>query len=228
MSSTNAQEFLTELTPEEALHVFNECLAIHSDMTIKLENEVQPLHAKIDFLADGKVFLKLSIDYKSINYVGLSNVKFFIGTEVYFIKTQLDTVNDALCFDQHTSVLHLKRRKEPRYNIPKHWDQTSTIWSLQTKAKNLARVLDISYHGLKLEIPAMSLNLVKNESIRVQYQLHKRARVVCDGEIKFIATKPNGAAIIGLEVKELGSVHRHKIVSIVDDLINYYAYENLI
>lgn len=225
-NTSNVGEFLTELEEKEAFLVLHNCFTQNSEMILKNEMDPNPISAKIGFFADKKVFLDTSQIEKLSTFHGLTSIKFFVGTEVYFIKTTLEVANDQICFDQNSKIIQLRRRREPRYNIPERWNQAAAVWSIELKIKNPARVIDISYHGCRFEVPKLSLSINKGDQIRIQYQIFKRADVVCDAIVRFVMRKPNGTTVLGLEFTQLQKSHKSRINSIVDDLINHYVVRN--
>lgn len=227
-NTANSGEFLIELEEKDAFLALHNCFTLNSDVTLKNESDPLPVSAKIGFFADKKVFLETLAIEKLFMFQGLTSIKFFIGTEVYFIKTTLEVVDDQVCFDQNAKIVQLKRRKEPRYNIPDKWNQAAAVWSIELKIKNSARVMDISYSGCRFEVPKLTISVNKGDQIRIQYQVFKRADVVCDAIVRFIMRKPNGTTVLGLEFTQLQKSHKSRINSIVDDLINHYAVKNLL
>ncbi len=228
-NTANAGEFLIELEEKDAFLALHNCFTLNSDLILK--NEADPTHpisAKIGFFADKKIFLETTQTDKLATYLGLTSIKFFIGTEVYFIKTTLEVLDDQICFDQSAKIVQLRRRKEPRYNIPEKWNQTAAVWSIELKIKNPAKVTDISYNGCRFEVPKLTLSINKGDQIRIQYQIFKRADVVCDAIVRFIMRKPNGTTVLGLEFTQLQKSHKSRINSIVEDLMNHYAIKNLV
>lgn len=226
MSAANPGEFLTELDPQEAYLVLHNCFSQNSEMTMKNDMDPQPVIAKIDSFANNKLFLDTpSVDRLTL-FVGLTSIKFFLGTEVYFIKTEVKIQDNTAYIDQNVKIIQLKRRKEPRFNIPEKWSQKAAVWSIEKRIKNDSRVIDISSGGIKFEVPQLTLDIVKGEQIRIQYQIFKRAEVVCDAIVRFVLKKPNGTALLGLEFTQLQKSHKSRISNIVEDLENYYALQN--
>lgn len=227
-NTANAGEFLVELEEKDAFLSLHNCFTLNSDMILKNEADPNPVTARIGFFADKKIFLETAQTEKLATFHGQTSIKFFIGTEVYFIKTVLEVIDDQICFDQGSKIVQLRRRKEPRYNIPEKWNQTAAIWSIELKIKNPARVTDISYNGCRFEVPKLTLNINKGEQIRIQYQIFKRADVVCDAIVRFIMRKPNGTTVLGLEFTQLQKSHKSRIYNIVEDLVNHYAVKSLL
>lgn len=227
-NTANAGEFLVELEESEGFSALQNCLTAGSELILRNESDPSAVAAKMSSFADQKVFLETTQVEKLSTFKGLTSIKFFIGTEVYFVKTPLEVVDQKVCFEQSAKVVQLRRRKEPRYNIPEKWNQISAIWSIELKLKNEGKVTDISNGGCRYEIPNLTLELKKGDKIRLQYQIFKRAVVVCDGIIRFIMRKSNGTTILGLEFVDLQKGNKARIDNIVEDLINHYTSKNLL
>lgn len=225
-NTANAGEFLVELDAKEALAALQNCFSQNSEMILKNDSDPQPVPAKISHIADQKVFLETPALEKVFMFMDLTSIKFFIGTEVYFIKVALEVINDAICFDQNIKVVQLRRRKEPRYNIPEKWNQSAAVWSIELKQKNNAKVIDLSLSGIRFEVPRLTLIINKGDQIRIQYQIFKRAEVVCDAVVRFIMRKPNGTVVLGLEFTQLQKSHKARIGNIVEDLVNHFNLKN--
>lgn len=226
--SNNSTEFLVELDEKEAFLALRNCFTLNSELILKNDVDPSSTSARISYFADHKIFLETSSFARVSTYPGLTSIKFFIGTEVYFIKVQLEVIDDTVCFAQEAKIIQLKRRKEQRYMIPEKWNQTAAVWSIELKIKNVAKVIDISYSGIRFEIPKLNLIINKGDQIRIQYQIFKRAEVVCDANVRFVMRKPNGSVLLGLEFTKLQKSHRARINSIVEDLMNHHAIKNLI
>lgn len=220
-------EFLIELEENEAFMALHNCFTLGSELMLKNDIEPQPVSAKIAFFADKKVFLESNSIAKLVSFAGQTSIKFFIGTEVFFIKTNLEFVDEAICFDQRSKVVQLRRRKEPRYNVPEKWNQAAAVWSIELRIKNDAKVIDISHGGIRFEIPKLTLSIAKGDQIRIQYQIFKRAEVVCDALVRFVMRKPNGTVTLGLEFVQLQKPQKARINSIVEDLVNFHAIRSL-
>lgn len=227
-NTANAGEFLIELEEKDAFLVLHNCFTLNSDLILKNETDPNPISVKIGYFADKKIFLETPLAEKLATFVGLTSIKFFIGTEVYFVKTTLEVTDDQICFDQGAKIIQLRRRKEPRYNIPEKWNQTAAVWSIELKIKNPAKVTDISYNGCRFEVPKLSISINKGDQIRIQYQIFKRADVVCDAIVRFMMRKPNGTVVLGLEFTQLQKSHKSRINNIVEDLINHNVIKSLL
>lgn len=227
-NTANAGEFLIELEEKDAFLVLHNCFTLNSDLILKNETDPNPISVKIGYFADKKIFLETPLAEKLATFVGLTSIKFFIGTEVYFVKTTLEVTDDQICFDQGAKIIQLRRRKEPRYNIPEKWNQTAAVWSIELKIKNPAKVTDISYNGCRFEVPKLSISINKGDQIRIQYQIFKRADVVCDAIVRFMMRKPNGTVVLGLEFTQLQKSHKSRINNIVEDLINHNVMKSLL
>lgn len=227
-NTPNPGEFLVELEEKEAFLSLHSCFTLNSDIILKNEIDPATISARISFFADNKVYLETAHADKLATFSGQTSIKFFIGTEVYFIKTTLEVIDGQVCFDQNSKIIQFRRRKEPRYNIPEKWTQSAAIWSIELKIKNVAKVTDISSGGCRFEVPNLKLDIKKGDQIRIQFQIFKRADIVCDAIVRFVMRKPSGTAVLGLEFTQLQKSHKSRINSIVDDLVNHYILKNLL
>lgn len=227
-NTANAGEFLVELEDKEGFSALHNCFTAGTELILRNDSNPSAIAAKIISFDDRKVVLETANVERVATFKGETSIKFFIGTEVYFVKTPVEVVDKQVRFDQTAKVVQLRRRKEPRYNIPDKWNQTSAIWSIELKIKNEGKVTDISYGGCRYEIPNLSLDIKKGDQIRLQYQIFKRAVVVCDGIVRFIMRKPSGVTILGLEFTQLQKGNKTRIDNIVEDLVNHYTTKNLI
>ena len=105
--------------------------------------------------------------------------------------------------------------------IPPKWNQLAHVWDLETKGKMDARVLDISKSGIKFEIKEPKFSLQKEKIARIQFQIYKRAEVVCDAEVRFFAVGKTGAALMGMSLVLVTENQKSRIESIIEDLVLY-------
>jgi len=221
---SNSAEFLVELEEKDSLQVMRKCVDMYSDLIIKFEGDSQAYTAKIKRCENDNVFLETSFVEVLMKNLDVNvSIKFFIGTEVYFIKTKLITIDDQFCFSEKSKIIQLKRRKEERHNLPDKWSQFAAVWSIQLKIKNDARIIDISYSGIRFELSELTIPVEKNDQIRIQFKVNKRSEVVCDALVRFKLKKPNGSIILGLEFSRIQDSQRSRIRSVVDDIVSYNA-----
>ncbi len=220
-SQNSVNEYLVEISEMEALQMISQCMINQVEFSIKLEKNIQTYLAKIDKIGQGKIFFRPKVIPKENIENQIATIKFFVGTEVFFLKSQFEYVNGCFAIPHHAKIIQFKRRKFVRYVLPTKWNQTSALRSIETKFKVNAKVLDISMGGLRLEVTEPLNNQIKKGEIyRIQFQIFKRGDTLCDGEVKFIGARPNGVTLIGLEFKNLSESHQSRIQSVIDDIIN--------
>lgn len=216
---SNSAEFLVELEEKESLAVMQKCIDSFSELIIKVDGDPQAYTAEIKKSDNENVLLDSTFKEKLSTIDDLVSIKFFIGTEVYFIKTKMSLIEDQLSFPEKSKIIQLKRRKEERYNIPEKWQQLAAIWSIQLKTKNDARIIDISYSGIRFEVPELALDVNKGDKIRIQFKMNKRSEVICDAIVRFKLKKPNDVHLFGMEFSRMQDSQRSRIRSMVDDII---------
>ncbi|MFN3697685.1 MAG: PilZ domain-containing protein [Pseudobdellovibrio sp.] len=220
---SNSAEFLVELEENDALIAMQKCIDSFSDLIIKIDHDPQTYTAKIKKSENHKVYIETPFEEKLKTINDSVSIKFFIGTEVFFIKTPIEALDEQLCFSDKAKIIQLKRRKEERHNIPDGWPQLAAIWSIQQKIKNDAVVIDISYSGIRFEIPQLTLPVEKGDIIRIQFKVNKRSEVVCDAKVRFKLKKPNGSHIFGMEFGRIQDSQKSRVRSVVDDIIAHNA-----
>lgn len=111
------------------------------------------LWATINSLSDKKVILHIEPAGAAIKLETDVSMKFNIGTEVYFIKAPIKSYLNNYYFDFSATVIQLKRRREPRYQIPKKWSQTAFLLNFRPDMRTVNCIVhDISLSGIRLEI----------------------------------------------------------------------------
>jgi len=220
---SNSAEFLVELEENDASVVMQKCIDSFSDLIIKIDNDPQTYTAKVKRSENGNVFVETTFEEKLKTISENVSIKFFLGTEVFFVKTPLRLHEEQLCFSEKSKIIQLKRRKEERHNIPEGWPQLAAIWSIQDKTKNDATVIDISNSGIRFEVINLTLPVEKGDVIRIQFKINKRTEVVCDAKVRFKLKKQNGSHIFGLEFGRILDSQKSRVRSVVDDIIAYNA-----
>lgn len=220
---SNSAEFLVELEENDASIAMRKCIDSFSDLIIKIDNDPQTYTAKVKRSENGSVFIETPFEDKLKTVSESVSIKFFIGTEVFFIKTPLLNHEGQIYFSEKIKIIQLKRRKEERYNVPVEWQQLAAIWSVQQKIKNEAIVMDVSYSGIRFEVTQLTLPVEKGDIIRIQFKINKRSEVVCDAKVRFKLKKPNGSHVFGMEFGRIQDSQRSRVRSVVDDIIAYNA-----
>ncbi len=214
-------EFLVELDEKESLVVLQQSFLLKTDLVVKPENDPTAYKTIISGFLDTKVILDTEHFDRLAEAKGIATIKFSVGAEIYFVKTLLTQFQNKICFSKNIKVVHLKRRKEPRYVIPTKWNQLAHVWDLETKSKMDARVLDISKSGIKFEIKEPKFSFQKEKIARIQFQIYKRAEVVCDAEVRFFAIGKTSTALMGMSLVLVTENQKSRIESIIEDLILY-------
>ena len=213
-------EFLIDLNENESFLALQSAYSQKSVLLFKTEAAPKIINCTIDSFVDKKVILKLE-DPSTPIAVGVEvSMKFSLGTEVYFVKAPIKKQGTLAYFDVSAKVIHLKRRKEPRYVIPKKWNQAAAIISASPGIKPVpCTVIDISASGLRLEVKeSVHINCKRDDIIKVQFQIHRRAEVACDAIIRFFMNRNGAGTLLGLELIFMKEVQRERVVGVVEDI----------
>ncbi|MGZ3692162.1 MAG: PilZ domain-containing protein, partial [Pseudobdellovibrio sp.] len=180
--------------------------------------------AFIDSFSDKKAFVTFEPDALAIPADKEISMKFLIGTEVFFIKTSFKTHMNSYYFDMTTKVIQLKRRKEPRFNIPKGWNHTGAILLAKANETIKCGVMDISKSGIRFEIlDQLKPALKRDDFIKIKFQVHKRGEVQTMAIVRFILHRNNASSLLGLEFANITEVQNERVASIVSDIELYIA-----
>ena len=125
--STSAVEFLYELDANKSLETLINCYIQRSYVLFRPDPSQKIIKALIETITDKKAILRIQAAQVFIPENSEIVMKFNVGSEVYFLKAPLKKHLDQYCFDLTATVIELKRRKEPRYPIPKKWLQSACI-----------------------------------------------------------------------------------------------------
>jgi len=225
MSSTGGiTEFLNELSETEGLAALKGAYTSRSPFIFKIEGVEQPVKAYINAFADKKVILTPEPATLNLPMDKEISLKFLVGTEVYFIKTVFKNHLNRVCIDMSAKVIQLKRRKEPRYLIPKGWNQTGTL-ILQNATQTLkCNVIDISKSGIRFELLEQpKLHLHRDDIVKIKFQIHKRGEVQTTAIVRFSLNRPNATSLLGLEFANITEVQNERVASIVTDIELYLS-----
>lgn len=225
MSTTGSPitEFLNELSENDALAALKGAYSNRSPFIFKIEGNEQPIKAFINTFSDKKVIitpepnLPLPVD-KEIS------LKFLVGTEVFFIKTSFKLHLNRFYIDMNAKVIQLKRRKEPRFLIPKGWNQSGSV-ILQNAAQTLrCNVIDISKSGIRFEVlDQVKTPFQRDDIVKIKFQIHKRGEVSTTAIVRFALHRPNANALMGLEFANITEVQNERVSSIVNDIQMFTA-----
>ncbi len=216
-------DFLNELDARESLVTLQTAYSQKSVLYFKTEAADKMVACTIDGLIDKRAILKIENPEIPIATDVETSIKFNIGTEVYFVKTPILKLGNMAFFDMGVKVIQLKRRKEPRYLLPKKWQQASSILGANPKIKPIpCTVIDISLSGMRLEVKELyQLPLQRDDVIKVQFQIHRRAAVICDALVRFYLRRTGNGTLLGLELIFTNEMQKERVVGIVEDLIGF-------
>jgi hypothetical protein len=217
-------EFLNELSETDALAALKGAYSTRSPFIFKIEGMDQPVKAFINSFADKKVILTPEPPNIILPVDKEISLKFLVGTEVYFIKTVFKNHLNRFCIDMSAKVIQLKRRKEPRFLIPKGWNQSGSI-ILQNAVQTLkCNVVDISKSGIRFEVLEQpKIPFHRDDIVKIKFQIHKRGEVQTTAIVRFALNRPNAASIVGLEFANITEVQNERVSSIVTDIELYLA-----
>lgn len=219
MSNNGITEFLNELNEKDSVMALQEANNRNSPLVFKIENHEQPIKAFINAFVDKKVFIVTEPESIAIPLNKEISMKFFVGTEVYFIKTSIKTHNNRFYFDMATKVIQLKRRKEPRFLIPKNWMQVGAIYLGKANEFLKCNVIDISNSGIRFEVlDQLQPNLKRDDFIKIKFQVHKRAEIQTMAVVRFILNRSNANSLLGLEFLNMTDIQSQRVASIVSDI----------
>jgi|GEM_PF-6354457 len=224
MSTGGITEFLIELNETDSLAALQGANSQKSALVFKVDNYPNPIKTTIDNFSDKRVILLNDLNEFVLPLDKEISIKFNVGTEVYFIKTFIKSYLNRYYFDMSSKVIQLRRRKEPRYVIPKKWEQTACI-ILNILKQDLLKctVLDISLSGIRLEIftpkkSPIGLIYKRDDIIKIKFQIYKRAEMTTTAIVRFILNRPNLPTLIGLEFANMTAVQKERVANIVEDI----------
>ncbi len=219
-SAGGITEFLVELSESDALYALRSAHSEKSFMVFKIDEHPTPIKVLIENFFDKRAVFSNELAQIKIPDNKEISIKFNVGTEVYFVKTLIKSHMNRYYFDMSTKVIQLKRRKEPRYVIPKKWSQSAAILIGKVKPELITcNVIDLSLSGVRLEILKQHPEYKRNDIIRVKFQIYKRAEVLTEAAVKFILVRPNLSSIIGLEFTKIPDVQKDRVSHILQDII---------
>ena len=217
MSSPGVIDFLVELTESDAAIVLQNAFNQKSAFVFKLAESAIPFQTSIESFFDRRVILDKDVALVQFNLEQDVSIKFNIGTEVYFVKTKLKKYLNRIYFDKSSKIIQLKRRKEPRYVIPKKWNQTATLGGIA------CLVQDISVSGIRFECVDQGVTFKTKEIVQIQFQIYKRGMVEVEAIVHFFLNRKGQSSLIGMEFKNISNLQQEKIKSVIDDIINFQA-----
>lgn len=217
-------EFLSELNESDSLAALRNAHIAKSVLVFAVAPK--PIKSFIDNFHDKRAILPSEFRELFLPTDKEISIKFNVGTEVYFIKTFIKTHMNRYCFDMSCKVMQLKRRREPRYLIPKRWTQSAAIVLNSAKQISVAcSVVDISQSGIRFEVAAKQTlpNFSRDDIIAIKFQIYKRAEVTASAIVRFALKRPGLTGIVGLEFANISDVQSKRVASIIEDIIMFSA-----
>lgn len=217
-------EFLSELNESDSLSALRSAHSEKSALVFKVDSHPTPIKTFIENFLDKRALLPSEANVVKIDPDKEVSIKFNVGTEVFFVKTFIKSHMNRYYFDMGSKVIQLKRRKEPRFMIPKKWAQTAAILGSSTKPEPIkCNVVDISLGGIRFEITQQHPTYQRDDIIKIKFQIYKRAEVSTMAIIRFILVRPNMNSIVGLEFAEITDVQKERVSHIVQDINMFNA-----
>lgn len=217
MSNGGVIDFLVDVPDDEVMGVLQSASAQKAIFVFKLAEFPNPLQTTIESFFEKRVILDKDIAQIQFNPEQDVSIKFNVGTEVYFVKTKLKRYLNRIYFERTAKIVQLKRRKEPRFVIPKKWTQTANLNGIP------CLVQDISLSGIRFECADSKIIFKTKEIVKIQFQIYKRAELSAEAIIHFFLSRTNNSSLIGMEFKNVAENHKDKVKAIIDDITNYQA-----
>lgn len=214
---SGAIDFLVDVPDDEVMSVLQSASSQKSVFVFKLAEFPTPMQTTIESFFEKRVILDKDIANLQFNIEQDVSIKFNVGTEIFFVKTKLKRYLNRVYFERTAKLVQLKRRKEPRFVVPKKWTQTASLNGIS------CLVQDISLSGIRFECADPQIIFKTKEIVRVQFQIYKRAEISLDAIIHFFLSRPNSSSLIGMEFKNMANNHKEKIKAIVDDISHFQA-----
>lgn len=219
--SEGLAEYITELTETDSLATLHKAYSQKSPLVFKLDQYPHPIKTGIDHFLDKRAVLQSDLKNLKIPDKKEVSITFNVGTEVFFIKTIIKSHLNRYYFDMSSRVLQLQRRSEPRFLIPKKWNQTGFIITNPVKSKQPPfTVIDISLSGLRLEVrtPNLISDCKNDDVIKIKFQIYKRAEITTRAVVRHALHNPEGSSFLGLEFAKMPTLDAERVSSIIEDI----------
>lgn len=217
MSTGGVIDFLVDVPEDEVMTVLQNASSQKSVFVFKLAEFPNPLQTTIESFFEKRVIFDKEVALVQFNHDQDVSIKFNIGTEVFFVKTKLKRYLNRIYFDRSAKIVQLKRRKEPRFVIPKKWNQAAKLNGMSCV------VQDISLSGIRFECADSKLAFTNKEVVQIQFQIYKRAELSTEAIVHFFLSRPNNSSIVGMEFKNPSEALKEKVKAIIEDINNYQA-----
>lgn len=210
-------DFLSELNETESLAALRSAHSENSALVFSIGSPPKPYKTSIENFLDKRAILTSNLKEYNLPSDREISFRFKVGTETYFIKTLVKSHLNRYYFDMTSKVLQLKRRREPRYLVPKKWHQSAVLQSVPCS------VVDISLSGIRFEFSGLHKVpvLQRDDIVLIKFQIHKRSEVAATAIVRFMVNQPEKKAIVGLEFAKITDVQSERVASLVQDIILY-------
>lgn len=214
-AQVGSADFLSELNESDSLAALRSAHSEKSSLVFSLGTPPKPHKTSIDNFLDKRAILTSELKDYNLPSDREISFKFHVGTETYFIKTFIKSHLNRYYFDMTSKVLQLKRRREPRYLIPKKWSQTASMQSVP------CTVVDLSLSGIRFEFSAKQKLAAyqPDDIVTLKFQIHKRGEVAATAIVRFILKRPDKSVIMGLEYANITDVQSKRVASLIEDII---------
>ncbi|MBC7742958.1 MAG: PilZ domain-containing protein [Bdellovibrionaceae bacterium] len=216
-------DYLVEVTAEQNEKLLRMLVAGHVGVQVKVSQDES---VNKTYVEKGLSKNQLYLSNKAlVSSRGAGTFKMEHGTDIYFFKSTITQGEKFASIQQPLHIFKLIRRREPRYKIPSEWAQSALI--LATEKINLATpasLIEVSNSGLKIHCEMDLPRFEKDQRIRVQFKVYKRAGVIVNGIIRHIRRLRTGGSTIGIEFINNTTLSAGKVQSVCDDLTFYYAH----
>lgn len=214
-AQVGSADFLSELNETDSLAALRSAHSEKSILVFSIGTPPKSHKTSIENFLDKRAILTSALKEHNLPSDREISFKFHVGTETYFIKTFIKSHLNRYYFDMTSKVLQLKRRREPRYLIPKKWSQTASLQSVP------CTVVDLSLSGIRFEFSGKQKVPVfqRDDIVSIKFQIHKRSEVSATAIVRFILNKPDKSAIMGLEFAKITDVQSERVASLVQDII---------
>ena len=214
-AQVGSADFLSELNETDSLAALQSAHSEKSVLVFSIGSPPKSYKTSIDNFLDKRAILTSNLKEHNLPSDREISFKFHVGTETYFIKTFVKSHLNRHYFDMTSKVLQLKRRREPRYWIPKKWNQSASLQSVP------CAVVDLSLSGVRFEFSGKQKVpiLQRDDIVSVKFQIHKRSEIAATAIVRFVLNKPDKSAIMGLEFAKITDVQSERVASLVQDII---------
>lgn len=218
-SSRGNAEFLIELGEAESLSALREAHSQQSPFVFKIADQA-PMRMQIVNFLDKRAILDAEVNHIKLPDNQDISFKFNVGTEVYFVKTKVKSHLNRYYFDMSSRVIQLKRRKEPRWLIPKKWTHSSCV--VLPKGTQLpCQVHDLSQSGIRLEVMEGQPQYKRDDIINIKFQIYKRGEVITPAIVRFVLVRPGANMLLGLEFAQISEVNSQRVADTIGDIKMY-------